>query len=142
MPLYFGMGYSFCTNLMALLKMRETTPFYCIRIPPAVPVVLKSFSYAQSRRSGLPPSDEGGGFAVGEDGGRETRRENSLPQSQLALCQRSAERPVAALAVHRTAIPYRDCASLSLVRGGLGAYLTASAVVGQDAQAKENSMSL
>jgi len=37
-------------------------------------VVPKSFSYAQSRRSGLPPSDEGGGFAVGEDGGRETRR--------------------------------------------------------------------
>ncbi|MBQ3146970.1 MAG: hypothetical protein IJB91_04500 [Oscillospiraceae bacterium] len=26
-------------------------------------VVPKSFSYAQSRRSGLPPSDEGGGTA-------------------------------------------------------------------------------
>ena len=55
--------------------------FYCIRIPPAVPVVLKSFRYAKSHHSGKPPSDEGGGFAVGEDGGRETRSEKSLPQS-------------------------------------------------------------
>ena len=48
------------------------------------PVVPKSFSYAQSRRSGKPPSDEGGGFAAGEDGGRETSRENSLPQSRCS----------------------------------------------------------
>ena len=59
-------------------------PFY-IRIPPAVPVVQKGFSYAQSRRSGLPPSEEGGGFAVGEAGGRETRREILSPS--LLLCK-------------------------------------------------------
>jgi len=57
--------------------------YFYIRIPPAVPVVPKSFRYAQSRRSGLPPSDEGGGFAAGEDGGRETRRENILSPSLL-----------------------------------------------------------
>ena len=55
-------------------------------------MVPKSFRYAQSRRSDQPPSDEGGGFAVGEDGGRETRREKSLPQSQLALCQPPRQR--------------------------------------------------
>jgi len=30
-----------------------------------------------------------------------------------------AGNPVAALTVHRTVIHYRDCASLTLVRGGL-----------------------
>ena len=41
-------------------------------------VVPKSFSYAQTRRSGKPPYDEGGGFAVGEDGGREKHRYTSV----------------------------------------------------------------
>ena len=80
-------------------------------------VVSKNFSYGESRRSGLPPSDEGseatraamndspvdcqnrewtepqrdGGFAVGEDGGRETRREESLPQSAYRLPAPSSE---------------------------------------------------
>jgi len=67
---------------MLLGRFVQAAFSFCIRIPPAVPVVLKSFSYAQSRRSGMPPSDEGGGFAAGEDGGRETRKEIfSLPQS-------------------------------------------------------------
>ena len=44
-----------------ILLAAESGAFSCIRIPPAVPVVPKSFSYAQSRRSGKPPSDEGGG---------------------------------------------------------------------------------
>ena len=81
-------------------------------------VVPKSFSYAQSRRSDQPPSDEGGGFAVGEDGGRETRREKSLPQSFAS--QNPAPSSEGAVAVR----------------------VTASAVVVQDTQAKDNSMSL
>ena len=70
-------------------------------------VVPKSFRYAQSRRRVKPPSDEGGGFAAGEDGGRETRSEIVSP-------------PVFCFAK-----------SSPLVRGGLSAHLTASAVVGQ-----------
>ena len=34
----------------------------------------------------------------------------------------AAARPVAALTVHRTVIHYRDCASLTLVRGSLRRY--------------------
>ena len=32
MPLYFSMGYSFYTNLIALLKMNETAPKMNIKI--------------------------------------------------------------------------------------------------------------
>jgi len=53
------------------------------RKPPAMPVVPKSFSYAQSRRSDMPPSDEGGGFAAGESGGREIRKEKFSPPVTL-----------------------------------------------------------
>ena len=50
----------------------------------------------------------------------------SIPQSKMDLmihfCQLPAGNPVAALAVHRTAIHYRDCASLTLyTREPLGA---------------------
>ena len=38
----------------------------------------KSLHYPESHRSILLPSDEGGGFALGEDGGRE-RKSDSLP---------------------------------------------------------------
>ncbi len=66
-------------------------------------MVPKSFSYAQSRRSGKPPSDEGGGTAQAVTEGEKQEGEYSLP---------------------------------------LGVYITASAVVGQNTQAEENSMSL
>ncbi len=46
-------------------------------------MVPKSYSYAQSRRSGKPPSDEGGGFAEGEDGGREIKKEKFSPPVPL-----------------------------------------------------------
>ena len=81
-------------------------------------VVPKCFSYAQFRRSGKPPSDEGGGFAVGEDGGRETRRENSLPQSF------ATQNPA----------PSSE--------GAVGVQITAYAVVRQDTRVKEYSLSL
>ena len=78
-------------------------------------VVPKSFSYAQSAAAeSLPLMREVGS----RDGGRETRREISLPQSFAS--QNPAPSAEEALAV---------C-------------VTASAVVGQDTQAKENSKSL
>ena len=61
--------------------MIRTSGFIVSRKPPAVPVVPKSFSYAQSRRSDEPPSDEGGGFAVRRRRRERKNRENSLPQS-------------------------------------------------------------
>ena len=67
-----------------------------------------------------PPSDEGGGCPKG----RRKERKNQIilsPSLLLRKIQPPADGPVAALAVHRTAIHYRDCASLTLVRGGLGA---------------------
>ena len=36
----------------------------------------KAFAMPSPSAGSSPPSDEGGGFAVGEDGGRETRSEN------------------------------------------------------------------
>ncbi len=57
------------------------TPLF-VEDPAARLGVAKSFSYAPFRRSGKLPSDEGGGFAVGKDGGRETRRKILSP-SQL-----------------------------------------------------------
>ncbi len=44
----------------------------------------------------------------------------STPQSyclKSAICQCSAEHPVAALTAHRAVIHYRDCASLTPQRG-------------------------
>jgi len=58
------------------------------------------------------------GFAVGEDGGREASRENSLPQSF------ATQNPA----------PSSE--------GAVGLLITASAVVGHYTQAKENSLSL
>ncbi len=43
------------------------------------------------------------------------------------FCQIAAAIPVAALTVHWTVIHYRDCASLTLVRGGL-CYAAASSI--------------
>ena len=55
----YGCEYdTFTINLKKWRRTRGATS-YGIRIPPAVPVVPKSFSYAQSRRSEKPPSDEG-----------------------------------------------------------------------------------
>ena len=116
--------------------------FCYTRKPPAVPVVLKSFSYAQFRRSGKPPLCKGrwakslillGGVV----------RIVTIPQSPQCgdSCLRAARS--AALTVHRTVIHYRRLRfAYPLHKGAFGAYLTASAVVGHHTQEKENSMSL
>ena len=49
------------------------------------------------------------------DGGREY-----YPSVTLIACQLPAGNPVAALAVHRTTIHYRDCASLTPDKGSRG----------------------
>ena len=51
------------------------------RKPPARLGVPKSFSFAQSRRSGKPPSDEGGGTAQAVTEGEKQEEKYSLPQS-------------------------------------------------------------
>ena len=63
----------------------------------------KSFRYALSQPNGKPPSDEGAGFAVGEDGGRQTRREHSLQQAFAS--QKSAPSSEGACANHRHTRP-------------------------------------
>mgnify|MGYP003294397421 CR=1 FL=1 len=50
----------------------------------------------------MPPSDEGGGFADGEDGGRETREENISPPVFLQ-CKNPAPSSEGADGVHLTA---------------------------------------
>ena len=47
----------------------------------ARPVLPKSFRFAQSRRSGKPPSDEGGGTAQAVTEGEKQKAKYSLPQS-------------------------------------------------------------
>ena len=89
------------------LIRENATSFYCVKKTTGthtVPVDPKSFRYAKSRRSGKPSSDEGGGFAVGEDGGRETRSEKSLPQSFAS--QNPAPSSEGACAYHRHAGGY------------------------------------
>ena len=49
------------------------------KAPHGTTKVSKRFRCTQARRSGKPPSDEGGGFAAGEDGGRETRKGTHSP---------------------------------------------------------------
>ena len=55
----------FSTSLLLIPIAKKPSPipgggfFIGIRIPPAVPVVPKSFSFAQSRRSGKPPLCKG-----------------------------------------------------------------------------------
>ena len=56
------------------------------------------------RSQNKPPSDEGGGFAVGEDGGRET---GSVPKKSLSLSHGLR----------------RDFASLTLIRGSQKRYI-------------------
>ena len=63
--------------------------FIVQRKPPARLVVLKSFSYAQSRRSGKPPSDEGGGFAV-KRSRRERNKERNILSPSLFATQKSS----------------------------------------------------
>ena len=54
-------------------------------------------------------------FKADFDGGREY-----YPSVTLIACQLPAGNPVAALAVHRTTIHYRHCASLTPDKGSLG----------------------
>ena len=82
-----------------------------------MPVVPKSFSYTQSRRSGKPPSDEGGGTAQTVTEGENQVEKKLSPSQPVRLTAPSSE-------------------------GAVGAFATAFAVVGQNTQAKDNSMSL
>ena len=103
------MSHSFTLWLISLTKENHWA---------AVPVVPKSFRYAQSHRSGKPPSDEGGGFAVRRSRRERNRMGNTLsPSHTIRMTAPSSE-------------------------GALRVCLTASAVVEQNTQAKENPTSL
>ncbi len=79
------------------------------------------FALAQERQS-LPLMREVANWSASDNLTEgEKRPLRSLPQPKIKdFCQPTAVGPVAALTAQRAVIHYRNCASLTLVRGGQG----------------------
>ena len=77
----------------------------------------KSFSYAQFRCSEKPPSDEGGGFAKGEDGGRENRSGLLSPSQKSKIFDSPLVRGGHGTALHILSNIYVGAAAVFLGKG-------------------------
>ena len=100
------------------LKMYEISPFF--RESQRLCVMPKSFCYDQSRRSGKCLSDEGGGFVLGEYGGRETSG-GMFTSPLLRKIQPLAEGPIATLpaqwaGIHTHVVEGRSCIQICTFR--------------------------